>query len=583
MPRFTTASAAALACAAGTITTPAPALAANATYRVVARTGQAAPGGGVYDSFGSVVLSAEGRVAFTAALAQGDDASIYSEGVAGMHDLELIASSNDDLPGGLVGSSFGSLAPGDARLTLNAQGDLAFIAPISGIQAAYGPHAIFRHDANGLDAIAIPGQLIDLNCPGICQTFISEINTYPGPAFNAAGEVAFAAKVDGTNVDEGNDDVVAVANTGAIAAAIREGDAPPNTWDVTHGSSFSSVVHLNDLGEIAVRNYLLSDNGADSYWALWTGLPGSLDLAVAGTWPTPQGGDFANNYIGFGVMGFNNAGELSFTQAVDEGEGGSNKKGQWLLTAEGIQALAYDGVPAPGGFAYDEVTSWSTGALNTHGDVVFSAFLDPIDGVTQDNDGVMIRRMANGDTDIVAREGDQVPGMLAGVHFTTVSSYGQVMLADGRVVFGCKFEGPGVYDYSDQAVFITRPDGDPVMLFREGQTMVVGGQLRTVEHYYTDKVFGREAGRSTSVSELGHVGATVIFTDGTEAVVVAAPKQACVGDVNNDGVVDSADLNAVLVGFGHLGDVIAGDLDLDGDVDSSDLNAVLSNFGAVCP
>lgn len=52
-----------------------------------------------------------------------------------------------------------------------------------------------------------------------------------------------------------------------------------------------------------------------------------------------------------------------------------------------------------------------------------------------------------------------------------------------------------------------------------------------------------------------------------------------VGDVNNDGIVDFSDLNAVLSQFGLSGAGLLGDWDGDGMVDFSDLNAVLANFG----
>ncbi len=52
------------------------------------------------------------------------------------------------------------------------------------------------------------------------------------------------------------------------------------------------------------------------------------------------------------------------------------------------------------------------------------------------------------------------------------------------------------------------------------------------------------------------------------------------GDATGDGVVNFADLNAVLSQFGSTGDLIEGDVNCDGVVNFADLNAVLSNFGA---
>jgi hypothetical protein len=52
------------------------------------------------------------------------------------------------------------------------------------------------------------------------------------------------------------------------------------------------------------------------------------------------------------------------------------------------------------------------------------------------------------------------------------------------------------------------------------------------------------------------------------------------GDATGDGVVNFADLNAVLSQFGTSGQLAEGDVNCDGVVNFADLNAVLSNFGA---
>lgn len=53
------------------------------------------------------------------------------------------------------------------------------------------------------------------------------------------------------------------------------------------------------------------------------------------------------------------------------------------------------------------------------------------------------------------------------------------------------------------------------------------------------------------------------------------------GDLNQDGIVDGNDVNAVLVNFGvEEGGVAQGDLNADGIVDGNDINLTLVNFGA---
>ncbi|MGP1310190.1 MAG: dockerin type I domain-containing protein, partial [Phycisphaerales bacterium] len=56
----------------------------------------------------------------------------------------------------------------------------------------------------------------------------------------------------------------------------------------------------------------------------------------------------------------------------------------------------------------------------------------------------------------------------------------------------------------------------------------------------------------------------------------------CPGDSNGDGIVNFADLNAVLAAFGQSGAGIAGDVNGDGAVNFVDLNEVLAAYGADC-
>lgn len=80
-------------------------------------------------------------------------------------------------------------------------------------------------------------------------------------------------------------------------------------------------------------------------------------------------------------------------------------------------------------------------------------------------------------------------------------------------------------------------------------------------------------------------GATSVFDGNQPNVSItgdlghAVIRVGCPGDLNGDGVVDVADLGAVLQAYGlHAG----GDLDGDGDTDLSDLALVLTYYGQAC-
>src|SRR5690606_16020663 len=74
-------------------------------------------------------------------------------------------------------------------------------------------------------------------------------------------------------------------------------------------------------------------------------------------------------------------------------------------------------------------------------------------------------------------------------------------------------------------------------------------------------------------------GGEITETTRLDSVALVGP---CPADTNGDGVVNFADLNAVLGAFGQTGADLPADVNGDGAVTFADLNAVLSIFGSSC-
>ena len=70
----------------------------------------------------------------------------------------------------------------------------------------------------------------------------------------------------------------------------------------------------------------------------------------------------------------------------------------------------------------------------------------------------------------------------------------------------------------------------------------------------------------------------------TEQLLLAALDCLIFADINRDGTVDSADLSAVVGGFGtEPGPFTGGDINGDGKVDGADLSVLIGAFGQSCP
>jgi hypothetical protein len=74
-------------------------------------------------------------------------------------------------------------------------------------------------------------------------------------------------------------------------------------------------------------------------------------------------------------------------------------------------------------------------------------------------------------------------------------------------------------------------------------------------------------------------GNCAFIADGITGLQIVCASTGILGDLNNDGCVDQADLGILLAAYNANG---SGDLDADGDTDQADLGALLGNYGQGC-
>ncbi|MEZ6319392.1 MAG: GC-type dockerin domain-anchored protein [Phycisphaerales bacterium] len=106
--------------------------------------------------------------------------------------------------------------------------------------------------------------------------------------------------------------------------------------------------------------------------------------------------------------------------------------------------------------------------INAAGDATFVVHLTG-SGVTNDNDVAMWSESGPSGLHLVAREGDQAPGMPTGVRLDELS-FLFVQNAMGQVVFRTTLTGPGVDESNDTAMWIQDADGGTTLIARAGQT-----------------------------------------------------------------------------------------------------------------
>ena len=159
----------------------------------VVREGDPAPGGGVYTTVASLLLNGNGDIAFYGTFGAGDGMWKERNRV-----IEPVSLPSDQAPGGAVGERLTSID----EPVFNDYGQVAFMAGTS-----MGRTGIWAEDLGGvLRKIIVEGDVIEYR-PGLLGT-VTEVGSdallgfagsHDGRAsgFNAAGQIAFRAEVDG--------------------------------------------------------------------------------------------------------------------------------------------------------------------------------------------------------------------------------------------------------------------------------------------------------------------------------------------------------------------------------------------------
>jgi hypothetical protein len=319
-----------------------------APLRAVARTGDAAPGGGTFDRFGQESLpviapvNTSGDVVFFATISRGpaDEGIFLRRGGR----ILTVAREGDRVPGVGRLSGFGK----HPTPALSDNGTVAFAAAVSGGRAVEG---IFAWSAGRLRAIATTGS----PAPGMPSSVLAGLDV---PAINARGDIVFLA-----TIRRGREslDAILVSGGGALRKVVAQGDPAPA------GGAF-----------VAFGPPVINARGAVAFAAVVEGkaVPGGvfvasgdrIQMVVGAGEETPIGGIFAkiSERVGLsdgGTVAFH--GMLKFAPvsaaifAVEDGR---------------PRVVSRLGDPAPGGGTIAHFGLWPS--VGPGGAIAFAASID---------------------------------------------------------------------------------------------------------------------------------------------------------------------------------------------------------------
>jgi hypothetical protein len=342
----------------------------------VARTGDAAPGGGTFDRFGQEALpivapvNARGDVAFFASLSRGaSDEGIFLQRAG---RIVTVAREGDRVAGVGRLSGFGK----HPTPALNDAGSVAFAAAVAGGRAVEG---IFIWSSGRLRAVAVTGA----PAPGMPSAVIAGVDT---PAINAAGDVIFLATI---RRGRESSDAILASRGGTLRKVVAQGDPAPA------GGVFAGFgpPAINARGAVAFAAVV---EGKAVPGGIFVASGDRVQMVVGAGEETPVGGIFAR----FSErIGLNDAGLIVFHSML---KFAPVEAAIFAVENGRARAVARLGDAAPGGGTMAHFGLWP--AVGSDGGVAFAVSIDG--GPTP---VAVVRADASGLTRVVG-VGDVLPG-----------------------------------------------------------------------------------------------------------------------------------------------------------------------------
>ncbi len=318
--------------------------------------------------------------------------------------------------------------------------------------------------AEGLRTVAITGQ----PAPGT-PSGVNFSTIFDSAVLNGAGQTAFRAHLAGSGVNLTNDEGIWSEGSGNLALVARKGSQAPGTPSGVNFSIFvSDQTLLNAAGQVAFRARLTGTGvmfGTNDF-GIWSQASGNLELVarIGDQAPgTPNGVTYLT-LIGPPVL--NSAGQTAFTATLTgNGVNVHNDEGIWLGGSGNLVLVVRQGNPAPD--TPNDVYYGSLGlpVLNAAGQIAFSAYLTGTGVPFTNSQGIWSG--SSGNLELVARSGIQAPGTPAGVQYLGFQAREPVINGVGQTAFNATLFGGGVDATNDSGIW-SEGSGNLALVVREG-------------------------------------------------------------------------------------------------------------------
>ena len=384
----------------------------------------------------------------------------------------------------------------------------------------YQAHGVNLSDSGVFAQInSRPATTIELGVPGAMLPLARRGDVAPGTGRYYYLNSAHVLADDGTtafryDVDPGT--AVFIGKPGAVSLLAFSTMAAPGAGA---GVTFESVLDpVINPGGTAAFFATLTGGGIteDNNTSLWKGAAAGVQQMVSEADPVPAAGagvrvgEIRTPDTGESPFGWNQAGQVAFsTTLAGSGITAANDNAILAGLPGALQVVARDGVA--GGYAFD-LSGRAFPILNRTGQVAFVATITPAG--TQDyleSLWLWTPGVNGGTRQLIAREGQQAPGLPAGVVFDSEllgkPFFTCALNGSGQLAVTARIAGPGISfdDRNDVAIYLTTPSGELKLVTRYGDPIDVGGgEIRELGDFSLGGLrSGGEDGRPRSLNEYG--------------------------------------------------------------------------------